>query len=279
MSSGVTSPGDVDRTSEPAGVPAAIQLLLGRPGPNILRPGPPLVVPSEPECLFCKKRAVPFESEEHVISEGLMNDYFILPPGIVCDPCNHGPLSRLDHEFLGFPPVAFMRTWYGVPTKRGAQPEARLSNARLFRREPNDVFIEPQGRKAVRRIPGGVQLNLQGRRMTGKYIAQIVRFLFKATIESMVIDRGLEIARSPELDELREIVLGAPFHGYLTLANQATPRPEVEFTHDTGRFLYGKRTIFAAIDAFGVEMYTDLLVRRPPLHPDDLRPDFSVITF
>jgi len=33
---------------------------------------------------------------EHIVSEALGNVTLILPPGVVCDRCNHGTLSRLD---------------------------------------------------------------------------------------------------------------------------------------------------------------------------------------
>src|SRR5688572_25775127 len=45
-------------------------------------------------CLFCRRHDGGFLSEEHIFSEGLGNTDYVLPPGIVCDRCNSGPLAR-----------------------------------------------------------------------------------------------------------------------------------------------------------------------------------------
>src|SRR5690242_12986143 len=91
--------------------------LLRPEKPWDMRPKPRLVIPAVRECLFCKRKDGSFTSQEHVLPEALMNDRLILPPGIVCDRCNNGPLSRVDQEFLNFAPIALMRTVYGIPTK------------------------------------------------------------------------------------------------------------------------------------------------------------------
>jgi hypothetical protein len=86
-------------------------------------------------------RPGPFTSQEHVVPEGLGNKHLVLPMGVVCDPCNNGPLSALDGESLNFPPVAMMRTIRGVPTKQGRlPPAARFANASVRRVGPEIVF-------------------------------------------------------------------------------------------------------------------------------------------
>ena len=47
-------------------------------------------------CLFCRQRDGGFSSEEHIFPESLIGDADRLPKGLVCDRCNHGPLSQLD---------------------------------------------------------------------------------------------------------------------------------------------------------------------------------------
>jgi hypothetical protein len=45
-------------------------------------------------------REGPFKSREHPFPESLGSTEIVLPRGVVCDPCNNGPLSRLDQAFL-----------------------------------------------------------------------------------------------------------------------------------------------------------------------------------
>jgi hypothetical protein len=48
-------------------------------------------------CLFCKSSDGDFTSREHIFPETVGNtDLAMLPPGVVCDRCNNGPLARLD---------------------------------------------------------------------------------------------------------------------------------------------------------------------------------------
>lgn len=258
--------------------PAVISDLLGwtRP-PRYLRPDKPdTSVPAVPQCLYCLKRDRPFTGQEHIIPQGLGNDHLVLPRGVTCDPCNNGPLSVLDSAFLKFDPVAMMRTFRGVPTKQGALPNALFGNAALWRRCPSDVEITTNSRKAITPIPGGVRLNLIGREVTPPRTAQLVRWMFKATLGCTYIDRGRFLAMSPDFDEVRRIVLGAPFHGYLAMRKSARPHESVQFSHwpvEVG----GKATVLAMIDVFGVSMATDLFIRRPT--PELDRGVISVVMF
>ena len=230
--------------------------------PRYMRPEPDTAVPAVPRCLYCTRIDRPFTSEEHIIPEGLGNKTLVLPRGVVCDPCNNGPLSVLDQDFLDFGPVAMMRTFRGVPTKQGKHPKARFGNATLSQVGPSSVFLETNSRKAARPIPGGVRLNLiGGKRMTEAYVAQLVRWVFKAALGCIYIARGRAVAFSPQFDETRRIVLGDGFHGYLVSLKRNRPHESVHFTHL--EFQVGGRTsVWAMADVFGVSIATDLLVRR-----------------
>lgn len=67
-----------------------------------------------PVCLFSSKPDGPFEDEEHVVPKSLGNnaDYrrvpweIVIPPGEVCDPCNHKPLSKLNKALAEWPPIS-----------------------------------------------------------------------------------------------------------------------------------------------------------------------------
>src|SRR5207247_11028384 len=75
------------------------------------------------------------------------------------------------------------------------------------------------------------------------------------------IARGGAVAFSPQFDEVRSIILGAPFHGYFVMERTGKPHESVQFTHCPME-VKGKPTVWAMADVFGASMATDLLVRR-----------------
>lgn len=214
-------------------------------------------------CLFCLRSDRRFTSAEHILPEGIGNTEFLLPPGVVCDACNNGPLSEADQAFLNFMPVAFMRVTRGVPTKAGRPPETRLANAILRQVDPTNVHAYLHGSRGAREIPGGFQASFTGRRMTAKYTAQVTRFLFKGALEFMHGDLGAAEAFDPKYDEVRRIALGAPYGGFLALTRSAKPHEKVSFMHWPIQ-IDGKNAIWVQIDVFGVVMGTELLQRIVP---------------
>src|ERR1700755_1925849 len=65
-------------------------------------------------CLICRRSDGGFSSVEHILPESIGNTEKILPVGVVCDRCNHGPLSQIDRALGGFLPIEMMRTWHGI---------------------------------------------------------------------------------------------------------------------------------------------------------------------
>jgi hypothetical protein len=173
-------------------------------------------VPTSPRCIFCLKGHGPFTSIEHVLPEGLGNTELILPPGVVCDPCNHGPLSTVEQTFLDFTPIALIRVTRGVPTKTGAPATVKLGNATVRHTGPNDVGIWVDNPKSVTKTPMGFKAHLLGRSGTPRYVAAITRFFFKVALELMYADLGQEKVLSSKYDEVRRIALGSPYNGYLS---------------------------------------------------------------
>jgi hypothetical protein len=258
--------------------PLMISHLLGlMDRPAYLRVKPDTSASDPPGCLYCMRTAGPFNSVEHIIPEGLGNEHLILPRGVTCDPCNNGPLSVLDNEILDFMPVAMMRTVRGVPTKAGRPPRARFGNASLTRIGPAEVLFETNSRKAAKKIPGGMEWHVEGRRMTEAYTTQLVRWLFKAALACTFIDRGRPVALSPQFDEIRHIILGSCFHGYLALRRKGDPDEQVQFTH-WPISVAGQPTVFTNVDVFGVSLAADLLVRRADLFKFDPS-EINVIEF
>jgi hypothetical protein len=83
-------------------------------------------------CLFCLRKDGGFVSREHIFSEAFGNiEEKVLPPGVVCDRCNNGPLALADEELINFPPISLLRAERGIPTKAGNPVESKWSNAKI----------------------------------------------------------------------------------------------------------------------------------------------------
>src|SRR5438309_11833145 len=75
--------------------------------------------PREPRlCIFCLSNKNAFTAPEHILSEALGNKQLILPPGVVCDPCNHGPLAGLDKALVEFPPLQLIRGLWSLQREK-----------------------------------------------------------------------------------------------------------------------------------------------------------------
>jgi hypothetical protein len=228
-----------------------------------------------PICLYCKQSDGPFTSVEHVIPESLgnqdlgSNPPIVLPIGVVCDTCNHGKLSYLDHALIDFSPISLMRTRYGVRSKSGALPSIKLGNARLRSLAPGDVLIEPgSSKKAFQFDRGQGRFNMQllsNRRMTPDYCRTITRALFKMTLGCMYLGHQ-RVALSERFDPVRRMILGLDtFHGYLGVVNKAKPptsnRGAAQLSYTFIENDRGEESVLCHFHFLGVGMFTDLEIR------------------
>src|SRR5215212_9219602 len=221
-----------------------------------------------PICLYCKQSDEPFTSVEHVIPESLVTQAFrgkppmVLPKGVVCDRCNHEKLSYLDNALIDFSPISLMRTRYGVRSKRGELPSAKLGNARLQGLSPGNILIEPgSSKKAFQfdRDKGRFNMQLLGnRRMTTNYCRTITRGLFKMTLGGIYLDLP-EVALSERFDPVRRMILGLDeFHGYLVVASKVKPpasnQPGVTLNYWFSKNDRGEESVWTHFYFLGVEM-------------------------
>ncbi len=227
-----------------------------------------------PPCLYCRQENGSFTSVEHVIPEGLGNQglgghpEIVLPKGVVCDGCNHGKLSDLDQTLITFGPIALLRTVYGIRTKSGALPQAKLGNASIRTVAPGQLIFESNSSKVVRHRENGFDLRdlRTNQKTTPKYVRKLTRALFKMALGCIYIDwPGL--ALSERFDPVREMVLGraGDFHGYLGVIKkvQNPGGGGCTLTYVFSQTNRGEKTIVAHFEFFGFVMFTDLEVRDP----------------
>ena len=83
-------------------------------------------------CLFCGNENARFESEEHVIAvalgnsveSGLVESELVIPPGVICDKCNHKRLSARDSALVSWPPISMFRSLAQIRNRRGELVDA-----------------------------------------------------------------------------------------------------------------------------------------------------------
>lgn len=74
-------------------------------------------------CLFCGDRSGEFTTREHILPESLGGgDWSVLPDGLFCNVCQNRFGSEIEQQALGDYPFSFLRTFAGIPTKKGKPP-------------------------------------------------------------------------------------------------------------------------------------------------------------
>lgn len=241
-------------------------------------------------CLFCRRGDGGFTSQEHVFSESLGNTELILPPGVVCDPCNNQRLSQPDQTILDFMPVGIRRTMLGIKTKAGKVPRFRFSEGTVEHipgaagADPT-LVINPQGPKPtlreLERTPDGrVKLewkSSRGRRMTARYASDLSRALLKSAFECAWIDHK-EMMLERRFDHIRDAVLGASREGFFAMGLKLDPdSTRVSLTYNLLPQGDGTWRMPVVADFFGVFVATDSRLAEVD---HDLPPDYlSVMPF
>ncbi len=233
-----------------------------------------------PSCLYCTQENRTFSSVEHILLEGLGNNgrngrpEIVLPKGVICDKCNHGKLSDLDNFLAEFSPIAYMKTFYGIPSKEGALPKAKFSNATMEMVAPGNMRFNSSSKKSFQVQPGGFKTNtLSNRRMTSNNWRKLTRTLFKIALGFVYLDHSPEMAMSERFDPVRRMILGLDkFHGYLMFLKKVENPPQT-INVQWGFLHPNEEAVWIALNYFGVALFTDLEIRKPrhpELVPNDL---------
>jgi hypothetical protein len=246
----------------------------------VLAPSAPATQALNPQgCLFCRRHDGGFISQEHILSEAIGNHEAILPPGVVCDRCNNGPLSLIDQELTDFPPISLMRAERGLPTKAGKATISHWGGTHVVYPERGTLELINPSRKAVRGMrefdpargkPRKLELTT-GWRLTEDRIGRLARAIWKSTLEFVYADHGRDIAFGSLYDEPRQAVLGERCTGWLVVPTESKPQADSCLTYDLphGR---DKPTLPVVVSVFGVVFMTNLLLR-------DTYPQASLLPF
>ncbi len=220
-----------------------------------------------------------FVSREHVFSEGFGNvGEKVLPPGVVCDRCNNGPLALADEELVNFPPISLLRAERGIPTKAGKAVESKWGDAKVRFPERGTLELVEPSRAARRSMgpPGRItaprKLQLKaGFRMTEQRVSRLVRSVWKSGLECIYLDHGPEGAFDPVFDDARKAVLDRNAMGWAVLQSESNAGDDVSLSYEL-RNVGGRPAMPLRLSVFGVIFYTDPL--RRDLVANEINPPF-----
>lgn len=185
-------------------------------------------------CLFCRRDDGGFVSREHIFPETIGNtDLAMLPPGVVCDRCNNGPLAALDQTLCAYLPIAMRRAVLGMTNKAGKRTTLRFAQGRV-EPMPNEevapgdshgVRIADSGphRTLVRDLSDGDEIRLRlegqcGRRLTPRFFSELSRSILKIGFELAFLDHD-DTLLELRFDRVRDAILGVGDHsGAVALA-------------------------------------------------------------
>ncbi|MDP9409418.1 MAG: HNH endonuclease [Actinomycetota bacterium] len=178
-------------------------------------------------------------SREHIFPEAIGNaDLAMLPPGVVCDRCNNGPLAALDQTLCAYLPIAMRRTVLGMTNKAGKRTALRFAQGRvepMLKEEvaPGDSnglrIVDPGPRHTlVRDVLDGDEVRLRleghgGRRLNPRFLSELSRSVLKIGFELSFLDHD-DMLLNSSFDRVRDAILGVGDHsGALALALSGDP--------------------------------------------------------
>ncbi len=232
---------------------------------DIERQSPPPLERRHGPCLYCRSTAGPFRDEEHVIPEALGNDEVVLPPGVVCDPCNRR-IGALDQYLSEIAPIGLFRVHYVTHTKRGKLSKAVFRNATARRKSPRHVEFQADNPPAIiQNADGSMSLTLESKERFAAH--KLARAVYKIGLGMLAFKAGIEKAMRTEYDCARDFVAGASatFPNTLLVGTRVMPRPTIEtfIAHEFGG-TFVSLSVFGVAFAFNLEATPQPDVARLP---------------
>lgn len=161
------------------------------------------------DCIFCKKNHES-KSIEHIVSESLGNDFYVMPINSVCDGCNQ-KFSKFEQKALSNTVFLMERANLGIVTKKGRNVKGKIENLEI-QGHPNfkakHVFINGIYKENIvsyNKETNEIKLLIKSFDKSEEAAAKLV---LKISLESFYKSRKKDIYDKYNFDDLREYVLG-----------------------------------------------------------------------
>jgi hypothetical protein len=223
-------------------------------------------------CLFCRRHDGGFDSEEHVFAYALGNRDYVLPPGVVCDRCNNGPLQTADKALSSFPPIEMLRAERGLRTRKTKGLVMKMNGSEVWWESPGELRVRTAKPGVVTRTgPSSGKLQLSaGRPSRERLFRRITYAVWKSALEDLYRQNGPEVGFDPKFDRVREAVIGTrPSRGWCYCPKESKPHNGVAL-HLLPCLLEGVERLLVCLDVFGVAFVTDLIAL--DLDRDEIKP-------
>jgi hypothetical protein len=220
-------------------------------------------------CLFCRRGDGGFTSVEHIFPEALGNTELLLPVGVVCDRCNHGPLAEADEALSRFLPIDLMRTWHGIPSKSGKLPSFNFDNGALRCVSPGHIHLQLDSYKGQPKGASGagahgMSFSAWRNEGTPSRLRNVHRALLKMAVEFAWMDLGEDEALGEPFDHLRERVLNGGHGGYLVFPERIDAAEEISFQYERHDGFAPDHPVIAMLASFwGFPLFTDSHFAKP----------------
>jgi hypothetical protein len=226
----------------------------------------------EEGCLFCRRHDGGFASEEHIFAYALGNRDYVLPPGVVCDRCNNGPLQKADQALSSFPPIEMLRAERGLATRTKKALVLKMNGSEVWWDAPGELRVRPAKSGVVTQTgPSSGKLQLtSGKPSPERFFRRITYAVWKSALEDLYRRSGAEAGFDRKFDPVREAVIGTKAsRGWCYCPKEGKPHNGVAL-HLLPCVLEGTERLLVCLDVFGVAFVTDLLA--VDLDRDEIKP-------
>jgi hypothetical protein len=203
-------------------------------------------------CLYCGTPE-PAGSEEHVLGVALGNWWWVIPPDVVCHPCNHGRLADLDQKLAGHPFIALTRTLTNVPGRSGQPPSVRASNLQMHRTDDGDLQVETNHRRHAAIDGDLLTAKAKWSNIGAAQRKETACALMKIGLGALWLARGPEETSRARYDHVRDAVLlraSVPVqHGF---GNSEYPNHALAVMVISDKLAPG---IHVSLNYFGIELW------------------------
>lgn len=207
---------------------------------------------AQQRCLYCGESG-PKGPEEHILSVGLGNCFWGLPPDVVCSGCNHGVAARLDQKLQDHPFVALVRTMTNVVGRRGQLASVGASNLKIERESATSLRVTTNHERHASKTKESFDAILNWQNHGPRQRRVTARALLKIGLGALWLARGPREANLACYDHLREAIQDrgdVPLRG--GFGNSPFPSSVLQITALSGGAIPG---ICVALDYFGTRLF------------------------
>jgi hypothetical protein len=203
-------------------------------------------------CVYCGK-ADPIGPEEHVVSVGLGNYFWGMPPDVVCADCNHGVAAVLDQKLQEHPFIALIRTLTNITGRNGQFASVGASNLTIIRDGPSSLNVRTNNENHVAKTEETFEATLNWQNFGPRQRRLNARAMLKIGLGALWLARGPQETNSERYDHVRDAIQdrrNVPLRG--GFGNSPFPSHVLQITVLTAATIEG---VSVAFDYFGTRLW------------------------